>query len=47
MGAGAVSPGVKRQGREAEHSLPTSAEVKKSVDLYIRSPIRLHSVVRN
>jgi hypothetical protein len=26
----ALSPGVKPQGREAEHSPPTSAEVKKS-----------------
>jgi hypothetical protein len=25
---GALSPGVKRQGREADHSLPSSAEVK-------------------
>jgi hypothetical protein len=44
---GALSPGVKRQGREADHSPPTSAEVKKNVDLYIHSPIRLHSVVLN
>jgi hypothetical protein len=27
--SGALSPGVKRQGREADHSHPTSAEVKK------------------
>jgi hypothetical protein len=26
---GALSPGVKRQGREADHSPPVSAEVKK------------------
>jgi hypothetical protein len=26
---GALSPGVKRPGREADHSPPTSAEVKK------------------
>jgi hypothetical protein len=26
---GALSPGVKRQGREADHSSPASAEVKK------------------
>jgi hypothetical protein len=26
---GALSPGVNRQGREADHSFPTSAEVKK------------------
>jgi hypothetical protein len=40
---GDVSPGVKRQGREADHSPPTSAEV----DLYIHSPIRLHGAVLN
>jgi hypothetical protein len=27
---GALSPGVKRPGREADHTLPTSAEVKKT-----------------
>jgi hypothetical protein len=27
---GALSPGVKRSGREADHSPPTSAEVKKT-----------------
>jgi hypothetical protein len=29
MRTGALSPGVKRPGREADHSSPTSAEVKK------------------
>jgi hypothetical protein len=29
MGTGALYPGVKRPGREADHSPPTSAEVKK------------------
>jgi hypothetical protein len=29
MGTGGSYPGVKRQGREADHSPPTSAEVKK------------------
>jgi hypothetical protein len=28
--SGALSPRVKRPGREADHSLPTSAEVKKT-----------------
>jgi hypothetical protein len=28
-GGGVLSPGVKRQGREADHSPPASAEVKK------------------
>jgi hypothetical protein len=41
--------GVKRPGREADHSPPTSAEVKKNVDLYIHPPppIRLHCIVLN
>jgi hypothetical protein len=30
MGPGALSTGVKRQGREADHSPPTNAEVKKT-----------------
>jgi hypothetical protein len=29
MGTGSSFPGVKRPGREADHSSPTSAEVKK------------------
>jgi hypothetical protein len=29
MGKGSLSPGVKRQGREAEHSRPTRADVNK------------------
>jgi hypothetical protein len=28
MGTGAVSPGVKRQGHEADHSAPSNAEVR-------------------
>jgi hypothetical protein len=44
---GALSPGVKRPSREVDHSPPTSAEVKKNVNLYIHSPIRLHGVVLN
>jgi hypothetical protein len=39
--------GVKRQSREADHSLLTSAEDKKIVGLYIHSPILLHGVVLN
>jgi hypothetical protein len=38
---GALSPGVKRPGREADHSPPTSVGVKKNDDLYIHSHIRL------
>jgi hypothetical protein len=44
---GALSPGVKRLVHEADHLPPTSAEVKKNVDVYIHSPIRLHCVVLN
>jgi len=33
----ALSLGVKRQGREADLSLPTSAEVKECVELYLHS----------
>jgi hypothetical protein len=42
---GALSPEVKRPGREAAHSPPVSAKVKENVDLYIHSPIRLYGVV--
>jgi hypothetical protein len=42
---GLLSSGVKRPGREADHSPPASAEVKANVDLYIHSPIRLHGTV--
>jgi hypothetical protein len=37
--------GVKRPGREAVHSLPSSADVKECVELYLHSPIGLHGVV--
>jgi hypothetical protein len=30
--------GVKWQGREADHSPPSSAQVKERVELYIHSP---------
>jgi hypothetical protein len=33
MGTGALSPVAKQPGREADHSPPGSAEVKKNVDL--------------
>jgi hypothetical protein len=32
---GALSPGIKRPGREADHSPPSSAEVKECVELYL------------
>jgi hypothetical protein len=35
---GALSLGVKRPGREADHSAPSSAEVKEYVELYLHSP---------
>jgi hypothetical protein len=41
----APSLGVKRLGREVDHSTPSSAEVKEWVELYFHSPIRLHGVV--
>jgi hypothetical protein len=44
---GVLSQEVKRQGRGADHSPPASVEVKKNVDLYIHSPIRLHGIVLN
>jgi hypothetical protein len=38
MGNGTLSLRVKRPGREADHSLPSSAEVKECVQLYLHSP---------
>jgi hypothetical protein len=35
---GALSLGVKRPGREADHSPPSSAEVKECVELYLTFP---------
>jgi hypothetical protein len=43
---GALSPGLKRPGREVDHSPPTSAEVDK-MWIYTATPIRLHGVVLN
>jgi hypothetical protein len=42
---GTLSLGVKRPGREADHSPPSSVEVKEWVELYFDFPIRLHGVV--
>jgi hypothetical protein len=42
---GALSLGVKRPGRETDHSHACSAEVKECVDLYLHSPIRFHGVM--
>jgi hypothetical protein len=42
---GAISLRVKRPDREADHSPPSSAEVKECVELYLHYQIRLHGVV--
>jgi hypothetical protein len=39
---GALSVGVKRPGREANHSPPSSAEVKNAWSYASTPPIRLH-----
>jgi hypothetical protein len=36
--SGALSLGVKRSGREADHSLSSTAEIKEWVELYLHSP---------
>jgi hypothetical protein len=46
VGTGGSFPGVKRTGREVDHSPPTSVEVKK-MWIYTSTPIRLHGVVLN
>jgi hypothetical protein len=38
MGNRGFFPGVKRPGREADNSPPSSAEVKECVELYLQSP---------
>jgi hypothetical protein len=43
--SGALPLGVKRPGREADHSPPSSAEVKECMELYLHSPIRLYGIV--
>jgi len=45
MGTSGSFSGVKRLGREADNSPPSSAEIKECVELYLHSPIRLHGVV--
>jgi hypothetical protein len=45
VGTGGSFPGVKRPGREADHSFLSRAEFKECVELYLHSPIRLHGVV--
>jgi len=42
---GALSLGVKWPGHEADHSPPSSAEIKECMELYLHSSIHLHGVV--
>jgi hypothetical protein len=42
---GVLSLGVKRQGREADHSPPFSAEVENAWSYISIPPVRLHGVV--
>jgi hypothetical protein len=42
---GTLSPGVKRPGHEADHSLPFSAKVKNAWSYTSVLPIRLYGVV--
>jgi hypothetical protein len=48
-GTGGSFPGIKRQGCEADHSPPSSADVKKDGALspYLDTPISLHVIVLN
>jgi hypothetical protein len=45
MGTRGSFPEGKAAGREADHSPPSSAEVKECVEIYLHSSIRLHGVV--
>jgi len=40
-----LSLGVKRPGREADHSPPPSAEAKECVEPYLHPPVCFHGVV--
>jgi len=40
-----VSYWMDRRGSEADYSPPSSAEIKKCVDLFLHSPTRLHGAV--
>jgi len=37
--------GAKQPGQEADHSPPSSADVKECVELYLQPPVCLHGVV--
>jgi hypothetical protein len=41
---GTLSLGVRRPGREDDHSPPSSSEFKEWVELYLHSSIRLHGM---
>jgi hypothetical protein len=43
----AFTPKVKRPGREADHSLPSSAEIKNVWSYTSISPMRFYGVVLN
>ena len=44
---GTVSfPGVKRPGRDFDHPLTSSAEVKETVELYLYSPLGLRGLLQ-
>jgi hypothetical protein len=43
--SGAISLGIKRPGREADHLPPSSAEVNNTWSYTSTNPIRLHGVV--
>jgi hypothetical protein len=45
MGTGSF-PGVKRPGRGVDNTTPSSAEVKKRVELYLYSPLGLRGLSR-
>ena len=45
MGTEFFSPGVKRSGREADHSPPSSAEVKTEWGCTFAPPLCLHGVL--
>ena len=44
---GAILTGVKRSGREGDHSPPAITEIEDCMELYLHCPIRLHDVVLN
>jgi len=44
---GALSPGIKLMGCEADHSPQSSAKLKESVELHLHPAIRFRGVVLN